>query len=138
MGVLQRSSKFISQRSTNTILTISTICMVTPAQMALCKVDHACNLEPMAHPSKGGGHMIFKELHLLFITFSLGFTVLLPFALLTHLNLAMGEGKMRYLFTQYTAGSLFSYVHNRMKFNKDVDKKSMLDSEGLASSTTLS
>lgn len=79
-------------------------------------------------PSKGG-HMVFKELRLV-VTFPPGSTVLLPSALLTHSNTAVGEGETRYSFTQYAAGSLFSYVQNGMKSNKDVDKKSTLDPEG--------
>lgn len=78
-------------------------------------------------PSKGG-HIVFKELRLV-VAFPPGSTVLLPSAILTHSNTAVGEDETRYSFTQYAAGSLFSYVQNGMKSNKDVNEKLMPGSE---------
>ncbi|KAJ7159889.1 hypothetical protein C8R43DRAFT_881788 [Mycena crocata] len=58
-----------------------------------------------------GGHLILWDLKLV-IHFLPGSTILIPSALLRHLNVSIQQGKTRYSFTQYTAGGLFCWVYN--------------------------
>lgn len=68
---------------------------------------------------KRGGHLVLRELGLA-VEFPPGATALIPSAVLTHYNTKIQEGETRYSFTQYAAGSLFSYIENGMKSNREV------------------
>ena len=46
--------------------------------------------------------------------------VLIPSAVLTHINTRLAQGGRRYSFTQYAAGSLFCYIKNGMRPELDV------------------
>ena len=74
---------------------------------------------------KTGGHLALRELGLV-IEFPPGATVLIPSAVLTHHNTKLPEGVKRYSFTQYAAGSLFSYIENGMRSSQDVTKDAKL------------
>ncbi|KAJ7135062.1 hypothetical protein C8R43DRAFT_1132972 [Mycena crocata] len=58
-----------------------------------------------------GGHLILWDLGLV-IRFPPGSTLMIPSALLHHSNVAIQQGETRYSLTQFTAGSLFRWVHN--------------------------
>ncbi|KAF8200627.1 hypothetical protein K438DRAFT_1436955, partial [Mycena galopus ATCC 62051] len=58
-----------------------------------------------------GGHLILWDLNLV-IRFPPGSTIMIPSALLRHSNVSIQQNETRYSFTQYTAGSLFRWVHN--------------------------
>lgn len=60
---------------------------------------------------KKGGHLVLWELGLV-IEFPAGSTILIPSAAIHHSNATIGEGENRQSFTQYTAGSIFSYVNS--------------------------
>ena len=78
----------------------------------ICAITALGTYDPMT-----GGHLVLEELRLV-IVYPPGATVLLPSAILTHSNAKIREGETRYSFTQYAAGSLFSYVENGMKSRK--------------------
>ena len=71
---------------------------------------------------KKGGHLVLRELGLV-VEFPPGATALIPSAVITHYNSRIQEGETRYSFTQYAAGSLFSYVDNGMRSDKEVVEK---------------
>ncbi|KAK0211420.1 hypothetical protein IW262DRAFT_1280916 [Armillaria fumosa] len=56
---------------------------------------------------KKGSHLILWDLKLV-IEFPSGSTILIPSAMLWHLNMTVGCGKMRYSFMQYMAGGVIS------------------------------
>ena len=56
-----------------------------------------------------GGHLVLWDLQLV-IEFLPGSTILLPSAVIQHSNIAIRKDEECYLFTQYTAGSLFHWV----------------------------
>ncbi|PBK63847.1 hypothetical protein ARMSODRAFT_893855, partial [Armillaria solidipes] len=56
-----------------------------------------------------GGHLVLWDLKLV-IDFPPGSTILIPSAILRHLNTNIGWWEKRYSFTQYTAGGLFRWV----------------------------
>lgn len=60
---------------------------------------------------KKGGHLVLWELGLV-VEFPAGSTILIPSAAIHHSNTLIGEDEDRQSFTQYTAGSLFSYINN--------------------------
>jgi hypothetical protein len=64
-----------------------------------------------------GGHLILWDLNLV-IRFPPGSTIMIPSALLRHSNVSVQQGETRYSFTQYTAGSLFRWVHNGNRSDK--------------------
>ncbi|KAJ7185972.1 hypothetical protein C8R46DRAFT_881604, partial [Mycena filopes] len=66
-----------------------------------------------------GGHLILWDLNLV-IRFPPGSTIMIPSALLRHSNASIQQGETRYSFTQYTAGSLFRWIHNGNRSNKSV------------------
>ena len=68
---------------------------------------------------KKGSHLVLRELGLI-VEFPPGETVLIPSTVLTHYNSMIQEGEIRYSFTQYAAGSLFSYINNGMKSDREV------------------
>jgi hypothetical protein len=57
---------------------------------------------------------VLRELGLI-IEFLLEAIVLIPSTIITHHNTKVQQGEMRHSFTQYVAGSLFSYIKNRMR-----------------------
>lgn len=77
-----------------------------------------------------GGHLVLHELRLV-IQFPPGSTVLIPSAFVTHSNTRIRGGETRYSFTQYAAGSLFSYVENGMRSQQAVMKGPELCAEDL-------
>lgn len=60
---------------------------------------------------KTGGHLILWDCELV-IEFPPGSTILLPSAIVSHSNVAIGKSETRYSFTQYMAGGLFRWVEN--------------------------
>lgn len=70
-----------------------------------------------------GGHLILWEAHLV-IEFPPGTTILLPSAIITHSNTAIGTEERRFSFAQYTAGGLFRWVDNH--FQRAADYKAKL------------
>ena len=69
---------------------------------------------------RAGGHLIIWDLGIA-IEFPPGSTILIPSAILTHSNVAIGEGERRYSLTQYTAGGLFRWVECGFRSQKDFD-----------------
>lgn len=80
----------------------------------ICSITALGNFNP-----KVSGHLILHELRLA-IEFPPGSTVLIPSAILTHSNTRIQPGETRYSFTQYAAGSLFSYIENGMVSKREV------------------
>ena len=79
-----------------------------------------CAIMALGHfDPKKGSHLVLRELGLV-VEFPPGATVLIPSAVLTHYNSTIQEGETRYSFTQYAAGSLFSYIDNGMKSDREV------------------
>lgn len=66
-----------------------------------------------------GGHLVLRELGIV-TEFPPGATVLIPSAVVTHYNAKIEKGETRYSFTQFAAGSLFSFIDNGMRSEKDV------------------
>lgn len=64
-----------------------------------------------------GGHLILWDLRLI-IQFPPGSTIMIPSALLRHLNTSIQQGETWYSFTQFMAGGLFRWVHNGHKSDK--------------------
>jgi len=58
-----------------------------------------------------GGHIILWDLGLV-IDFPPGSTILIPSAVVRHLNTVIQASEYRYSFTQYAAGGLFRWVKN--------------------------
>lgn len=79
-----------------------------------------------------GGHMVLDEYKLI-LEFPAGSTILIQSAIVTHSNLAVGEGETRYSFTQYAAGGLFRWVDNGFMTSAAALKvlKEAEDEEGL-------
>jgi hypothetical protein len=79
-----------------------------------------CAIMALGHfDPKKGGHLVLQELGLV-VEFPPGATVLIPSAVLTHYNSRIQQGETRYSFTQYAAGSLFSYIDNGMRSDREV------------------
>ena len=76
---------------------------------------------------KAGGHLVLRELGLV-IEFPPGATALIPSAIITHHNTKVLDGETRYSFTQYAAGSLFSYIENGMRSEREVAEDPKLTS----------
>jgi hypothetical protein len=74
-----------------------------------------------------GGHLVLWDLKVV-IQFPAASTILLPSALLRHSNTVIQPGETRYSITQYTAGSLFRWVDNKMKSDRERVKE--LSKEG--------
>lgn len=68
-------------------------------------------------PTKGG-HLVLWECKLI-IEFPSGSTILIPSAIIKHLNLPIQSHETRYSCTQYSAGALFHWIENG--FQKSVD-----------------
>ena len=64
-------------------------------------------LGPFNH--RTGGHIILHEPKLI-IEFRRGDVMFIPSAAVTHENVPITDGEMRYSFTMYTAGGLFRYT----------------------------
>ncbi|KAF7342933.1 hypothetical protein MVEN_01723100 [Mycena venus] len=67
-----------------------------------------------------GGHLILWDLKLI-IHFPPGSTILLPSAILRHLNVKIQPGESRYSFTQFTPAGLFHWVYNRFRTDRDIN-----------------
>lgn len=65
-----------------------------------------------------GGHLVLWDCHLV-IQFPASSTILLPSAIVAHLNTAITPGEKRYSFSLYSAGALFHWVENGFKKSKD-------------------
>ncbi|KAF8127507.1 hypothetical protein K438DRAFT_1612418, partial [Mycena galopus ATCC 62051] len=72
-----------------------------------------------------GGHLVLWDLKLI-IYFPPGLTILIPFAILRHLNMGIGEEETRYSFTQFSAAGLFQWVNNGFKSNLTVSEEIVL------------
>lgn len=71
-----------------------------------------CSITPIGtFDARLGGHLILKELQLI-VEFPASSTILIPSALITHSNTAVGEHERRYSLVQYAAGGLFRWVEN--------------------------
>ncbi|KAK0475303.1 hypothetical protein EDD18DRAFT_1313288 [Armillaria luteobubalina] len=68
--------------------------------------------------SKKGIHLILWDLKLV-IEFPPGSTVLIPSAVLQHLNMTVDCGETRYPFMQYMAGGLFHWVDDGFQLSED-------------------
>lgn len=80
----------------------------------ICSITALGSFDP-----KAGGHIVLHELELV-IEFPPGSTVLIPSAIITHSNTKIQSGENRYSFTQYAAGSLFSYIDNGLKSKREL------------------
>jgi len=77
-------------------------------------------LGPFNH--RTGGHIILHEPKLI-IEFRRGDVMFIPSAAVTHENVPIADGEMRYSFTMYTAGGLFRYAWCGMRTLKDIQEK---------------
>ncbi|KAL1726383.1 hypothetical protein EV714DRAFT_219491 [Schizophyllum commune] len=64
-----------------------------------------------------GGHLILRELKLV-IRFPPGSSIIVPSALITHLNTDIGIDEQRYSVTQYTSGAIFRFVEHGCKLDE--------------------
>ncbi|KAF9037522.1 hypothetical protein BJ165DRAFT_1353445 [Panaeolus papilionaceus] len=92
----------------------------------LCSITALGNFDP-----DFGGHLVLWDLKYV-IRFPPGSTILIPSALLRHSNVPIRTGEVRHSFTQYTAGGLFRFVHNKFKANNKLSEEELLatDEEG--------
>ncbi|KAG6852701.1 hypothetical protein C0991_009717 [Blastosporella zonata] len=90
----------------------------------ICAITALGNYDP-----KLGGHIVLWDCGLI-IEFPPGSTILIPSAVVAHMNVAVRPGETRYSFTQYAAGGLFRWVEHG--FQKDGSFFSQLDDEALA------
>ncbi|KAI4294642.1 hypothetical protein K525DRAFT_145067, partial [Schizophyllum commune Loenen D] len=65
-----------------------------------------------------GGHLILRELKLV-IRFPPGSSIIVPSALITHLNTDIGPDEKRYSVTQYTSGAIFRFVEHGCKLDAE-------------------
>lgn len=65
-----------------------------------------------------GGHLVLWDLGLI-IRFPPGSTLLIPSALLTHSNVPISEGEVRYSIIQYSSSGLFRWLYNGLMSDKD-------------------
>ncbi|KAL1750140.1 hypothetical protein FB107DRAFT_224403 [Schizophyllum commune] len=65
-----------------------------------------------------GGHLILRELRLV-IRFPPGSSIIVPSALITHLNTDIGVNEQRYSVTQYTSGAIFRFVEHGCKLDDE-------------------
>jgi hypothetical protein len=79
----------------------------------LCAITALGSFDP-----KRGGHLVLWECGLV-IEFPAGSTVLIPSAVISHCNTAIGSNEHRYSFTQYSAGGLFRWVQHRFKLDDE-------------------
>jgi len=77
-------------------------------------------LGPFNH--RTGGHIILHEPKLI-IEFRRGDVIFVPSGAVTHENVPISEGEVRYSFTMYTLGGLFRYAWCGMQTVKDLRKK---------------
>ncbi|TRM56376.1 hypothetical protein BD626DRAFT_414082 [Schizophyllum amplum] len=68
-----------------------------------------------------GGHLILRELKLV-VRFPPGLTIIIPSAILTHYNTAIGAHEKRFSATHYTAGAIFRFVAHGCRLNHDYYK----------------
>ncbi|KAE9391872.1 hypothetical protein BT96DRAFT_1000930 [Gymnopus androsaceus JB14] len=69
-----------------------------------------------------GGHLILWDLGLI-IRFPPGSTILIPSALLTHSNVPIFQGEVRYSIIQYSSSGLFRWVYNGLMSDKDFEAR---------------
>lgn len=67
---------------------------------------------------KTGSHFVLWDLGLV-IEFPPGSVILIPSALLKHSNVPVQDGETRYSITQYTAGSIFRYIYNNFRSDRE-------------------
>ena len=77
----------------------------------LCAITSLGSFDP-----KLGGHLVLWQCGLV-IEFPTGSAVLIPSAVISHCNTAIGPNERRYSFTQYSAGSLFRWVQHDFKLD---------------------
>jgi hypothetical protein len=76
-----------------------------------------CSLTPLGDfDPQEGGHLVLWDFGLI-IEFPAGSTVLIPSSLITHSNVALQHGEMRYCIVQYASGRLFRWVDNGYQTN---------------------
>ncbi|KAG6905921.1 hypothetical protein DXG01_016923 [Tephrocybe rancida] len=78
-----------------------------------CAVTALWNFNP-----KRGGHLVLWDCGVI-IEFPAGSTILIPSAVIAHMNVAIGKGETHYLYTQYSAGGLFRWVEHGYKKNEE-------------------
>jgi hypothetical protein len=76
-------------------------------------------------PTKGG-HIVFWNISLA-IEFPPGCSILFPSALITHSNIPIQPGEIRYSIVQYSAGALFRWVYNGFKTDKEFFESATAD-----------
>lgn len=67
-----------------------------------------------------GGHLVLWDLGLI-IRFPPGSTILIPSALLTHSNIPISTGEVRYSIIQYSSSGLFRWLYNGLMSDKDFE-----------------
>ncbi|PPR06239.1 hypothetical protein CVT24_000895, partial [Panaeolus cyanescens] len=68
-----------------------------------------------------GGHLVLHDLRMI-IEFPPGCVVLIPSALLNHANTPLQPGERRMSFTQFCAGSIFRFIENGFRTEKQLKK----------------
>jgi hypothetical protein len=79
----------------------------------LCAITSLGSFDPTR-----GGHLVLWQCGLV-IEFPPGSTVLIPSAVISHSNTAIGPDERRYSFTQYSAGSLFRWAEHGCQLDED-------------------
>lgn len=102
---------------------VVTIPHLDPANLAFgwCSVTALGNFDPDA-----GGHLVLWDLGI-YIRFPPGSTILIPSALVVHSNLPIRQGDTRCSLTQYTAGSLFRWVYNKGRNDKEFEVSATME-----------
>ncbi|KAJ8497198.1 hypothetical protein ONZ45_g12162 [Pleurotus djamor] len=80
----------------------------------LCAITALGNFDPDL-----GGHLVLWDLKVV-IRFPPGSTLLVPSGVVRHSNLPIQPHETRYSITQYSAGSLFRWVNNGYRSDKDL------------------
>lgn len=88
-----------------------------------CAITALGNFDP-----NYGGHLVLWDLGLI-IQFPPGSTILIPSALLRHLNIRVRDYEVRYSFTQYSAGGLFRWLRNGCQTNEALRSSASHDEE---------
>lgn len=83
----------------------------------LCAIQSFGRFNP-----KKGGHLVLPQLKLI-LEFPPGSLVLIPSATLTHANIPVQPGETRLSFTQFTAGSIFRFVDNGFRTEKQYEEE---------------
>jgi hypothetical protein len=78
----------------------------------LCAITSLGSFDPTR-----GGHLVLWQCRLV-IDFPPGSTILIPSAVVSHSNTAIGAGERRYSFTQYSAGGLFRWAEHGCKLDE--------------------